>query len=112
MGAKSWLKQNYFGNVGLAVLVNPAHVCAVPTIDDYGKMRVCEYFPIAVIDFDENGDIVEPEYTLHDDIEYLKQIHYDGDINNDDIAPYSLSSHNNLTREEIYEQILDSIDEC
>ena len=29
-GAKGWLKQNYYGNVGLMVLVNPANVVAVP----------------------------------------------------------------------------------
>lgn len=29
-GAKGWLKQNYYGNVGLIVLVNPANVVAVP----------------------------------------------------------------------------------
>lgn len=29
-GAKGWLKQNYYGRVGLMVLVNPANVVAVP----------------------------------------------------------------------------------
>ena len=29
-GAKGWLKQNYYGTVGLLVLVNPANVVAVP----------------------------------------------------------------------------------
>ena len=29
-GAKGWLKQNYYGSVGLLVLVNPANVVAVP----------------------------------------------------------------------------------
>ncbi len=30
VGSKGWLKQGYFGNVGLMVLVNPANVVAVP----------------------------------------------------------------------------------
>lgn len=30
VGAKGWLKQNYYGDVGLMVLVNPANVVAVP----------------------------------------------------------------------------------
>lgn len=30
VGAKGWLKSNYFGNVGLKVLVNPAMIVAVP----------------------------------------------------------------------------------
>ena len=50
------------------VLVNPANVVAVPTIDGYGKMRTCEYFPVAIVDCDENGDIVEPEYNLYNDV--------------------------------------------
>ena len=29
-GARGWLKQNYYGTVGLLVLVNPANVVAVP----------------------------------------------------------------------------------
>ena len=30
VGAKGWLKENYYGGVGLQVLVNPANVVAVP----------------------------------------------------------------------------------
>lgn len=105
VGAKNWLKQNYYGSVGMQVLVNPAKIVAVPTIDDYGKMRCCEYFPVALIDFDENGDIIEKPYNLHDDIDYLKQIKYDGNINNEDINHYELSC-NYSNNEELYDSIL------
>lgn len=109
-GAKGWLKKGYYGDVGLMVLVNPANVVAVPTIDDYGKMRTCEYFPVAIIDFDENGDIVENTYSLHDDIAYLQQLSYNGDINNIDVDGYEIS-HTGITREEMYDGILNSLKE-
>ena len=107
-GAKGWLKQNYYGSVGLMVLVNPANVVAVPTIDNYGKMRTCEYFPIAIIDFDENGDIIESSYSLHDDVAYLKELRYNGTINNVDVDGYEIS-HTYASREEMYESILKNL---
>lgn len=107
-GAKGWLKQNYFGSVGLMVLVNPAHVVAVPTIDDYGKMRTCEYFPIAIIDFDDKGNIIEKTYSLHDDIAYLQNQKYEGTINNMDIDNYTLNGAF-MSREDMYNSILASL---
>lgn len=104
-GAKGWLKKNYYGTVGLMVLVNPANVVAVPTIDEYGKMRTCEYFPVAIVDFDENGDIIERPYSLHDDVTYLKKLKYEGTINNNDIDGYEIS-HTRATREDKYDDIL------
>ena len=108
VGAKGWLKQSYYGNVGLMVLVNPANVVAVPTIDDYGKMRTCEYFPVALIDFDTNGDIIESSYSLHDDVAYLQSLRYDGDINNIDVDGYEIK-HTHTNREEMYDSIIASL---
>lgn len=104
-GAKGWLKNNYYGAVGLQVLVNPANVVAVPTIDNYGKMRTCEYFPIALVDFDENGDVIEPECPLYNDVAYLKQLTYEGEINNEDVDNYRIIE-THLTREQTYDSIL------
>lgn len=104
-GAKGWLKQNYYGSVGMMVLVNPAKVVAVPTIDDYGKMRACEYFPIALVDFDNKGDIIEPPYSLHNDVAYLKHLKYDGKVNNEDFDSYEVE-HGYRSREEMYDSIL------
>lgn len=104
-GAKGWLKQNYFGEVGLMVLVDPSKVVAVPTIDNYGKMRTCEYFPVGIIDFDSEGEIIEPEYNLYNDVAYLKELRYEGDINNNDIDGYEIT-HTTSSREEMYNQIL------
>lgn len=105
VGAKGWLKNNYFGAVGLQVLVNPANVVATPTIDQYGKMRTCEYFPVALIDFDENGDVIEPECSLYNDVAYLKQLTYEGEINNEDVDKYTIIE-THLTREQTYDSIL------
>lgn len=100
-----WLKRNYFGDVGLQVLVNPANICSVPPEDNYGKMRTCEYFPIALVDFDENGDVVEPECSLYNDVAYLKQLTYEGEINNEDVDKYTIIE-THLTREQTYDSIL------
>ena len=105
VGAKGWLKKNYFGSVGLQVLVNPANIVAVPTIDSYGKMRCCEYFPVAIVDFDENGDVIEKPYSLYNDVAYLKHIRYEGNINNEDVNHYELSTTYN-SNEELYDSIL------
>lgn len=108
-GAKGWLKQNYFGNVGLMVLVNPANVVAVPTIDEYGKMRTCEYFPIAIVDFDKEGNVIEGPYDLHNDIAYLNEtLTYKGDINNVDVDGYEIS-HTYNNREDMYNSILETL---
>ena len=110
-GAKGWLKKNYCGDVGIMVLVNPANVVAVPTIDEYGKMRCCEYFPVCTVDFDENGNVIEPAY--YDDVEYLDKTLNNCVVNNEDVNLYELSPHYylycNHSREEIYDDILQKL---
>lgn len=106
--SKGWLKENYFGDVGLMVLVNPAKVVAVPPEDSYGKMRTCEYFPVAIVDFDSEGEVIEPEHNLYNDVLYLKELKYEGTINNKDIDMYEISQYF-ATREELYDNILSSL---
>ena len=82
------------------------------TIDNYGKMRCCEYLPVAMVSYNDEGDLVEPEISLHSDIKYLKEIKgslYKGEINNKDVDNYEISIGNNLTREEMYNSILQRI---
>ena len=90
VAATGWLERNYFGTVGLQVLVNPANVVAVPPEDNYGKMRTCEYFPVALVNFDESGHVLESPISLYNDIEYLKHIKYDGEINNEENVTYEI----------------------
>lgn len=96
VASKGWLKQNYYGSVGLKVLVNPAFVCSVPPEDSYGKMRVCEYLPIGTITFDENGDVVDNITTDGYEDEYFQHICYEGDINNEDKDNYTIAVPENM----------------
>lgn len=107
VGALGWLKSNYFGSVGLQVLVNPTNVVAIPTIDSYGKMRCCEYLPVCIIDYDDNGNVIEPKINMHSDVNYLKTIKdlYKGEVNNNDIDNYVIC-HSYKNREEMYDDIL------
>lgn len=98
-----WLERNYYGSVGLEVLVNPAQVVAIPVIDDYGKLRCCEYFPIAIVDFDTEGHVIVPELDLSNDIEYLKTLKYEGEINNKEGIHYLVGKS---SREDIYSSVL------
>ena len=88
VAGKTWLKENYFGEVGLMVLVNPADVVAVPPIDGYGKMRTCAYYPVSIVEFDENGDIIDTEIEDGFEDDFIDKICYSGLINNNDTNPY------------------------
>lgn len=91
VASKGWLKQNYYGSVGLKVLVNPAFVVAVPPQDNYGKMRTCEYLPIGTVDFDEFGDVIDDISTDAYEDDYFNTICYEGNINNEDPNGYALN---------------------
>jgi hypothetical protein len=52
--------------------------------DDYGKLRCCEYYPVAVVERDEDGNIKEPEFEDGFDDSFLDfTLTYYG-VNNDD----------------------------
>ena len=60
---RHWIRKNYYGNIGLVCLCNPADVVAVPMRDmNYGKLRTCAYLPIDFSEFDIEGNVV-PVYT-------------------------------------------------
>jgi len=75
VGATAYVKKfrGWTGNTSpvLACLVNPAHVIAVPDYD-HSKMRVCEYFPYALCEVSEDGEIntVDQPFFEHDYREY------------------------------------------
>lgn len=110
VGATEWLRHNYCGEIGLQVLVNPADIVAVPTIDDYGKVRTCRYLPVATIAFDDTGHVIEPEISISDDIEYIKKFKIEGDVNNEDFNNYTVSLSSGQTKEEIFSSILYSLE--
>lgn len=90
LGSAGWLEQNYFGNTGLVCLCNPAKVVSVPPIDDYGKLRTCEYLPIAIVEYDEHGKVIP--YNVKDGFEsrWIKDILYDGEKTTEENAMYTI----------------------
>ena len=90
VAGKDWLQANYFGDVGLMVLVNPADVVAVPPEDNYGKMRTCAYFPILNVKV-ENRKLEEVDIPngFEDDF-FNIMINYNGKINNEDVGQYQI----------------------
>jgi len=93
LGGKSWLEnqgQNYYGTKTLMVLVSPSNVVAVPPVDDYGKMRVCAYFPIKIVEW-KNGRISDDEaIDMGFEDDFMEQICYEGEVNNEDKGLYKL----------------------
>lgn len=59
-----WLEKNYYGHQGMAILVNPMNVTAVPHRSSYGKMRFCEYYPMCLVDWDDEGKIITPDTVV------------------------------------------------
>lgn len=88
VAGRSWLQRNYFGDVGLMVLVNPADVVAVPPLDSYGKMRTCAYYPIKIVEWDENGEIIEEAVPHGFEDDFMERILYTGAVNEKDDAGY------------------------
>ncbi len=66
-----WLNQGYFGTTGLAILINPMNVVSCP-YQDSGKLRCCEYMPVSVINFDEEGNVIPFDCSVLD-VNYGKQ---------------------------------------
>lgn len=83
-----WLENNYYGDTGLVCLVNPANIVAVPPEDSYGKMRCCEYLPIAIAEFGPDGHIKEDVITDGFEDEIL--VDYAGKVNNNDLDDYTI----------------------
>lgn len=90
VAGRSWLQANYFGKVGLMVLVNPADVVAVPPEDSYGKMRTCAYYPVSVVEFDSDGTIVPLPIEDGFEDDFIDKICFQGTVNNDDSNPYHI----------------------
>ena len=113
IGGKGWLKQNYFGNTGLACLINPADVVAVPKIDDYGKLRTCAYLPIEVIKYDENEDVIPLDVEDGFDCSYVTKVIYEG-ITGTENSPYEIKipEVNGINKESIQDRLLDIAMKC
>jgi hypothetical protein len=73
-----WLVEGYFGTVGLTCLCNPADVVAVPCDSTYGKLRTCAYLPIAITEYDEEGNVIPLNVEDGFESSWVKTILYDG----------------------------------
>lgn len=77
VGATTYVQHfGYGSSVLLACLVNPMNVVALPKYD-HSKIRVCEYYPYAVLEKDENGtlhEISEESYWEEDYKDYEDEI--------------------------------------
>ena len=108
-----WLKRNYFGNTGLACLVDPSQVVAVPKIDDYGKLRTCAYLPIKVIKYNENDDVIPLDVEDGFDCSYVTKVIYEGLMGTED-SPYKITipKINGINKESIQDRLLDIAMKC
>ena len=91
VGAWSWLKENYYGKTPLMCLVNPAQTVSVPKVDDYGKIRCCEYYPVAIVEY-KDGVIQQPELDNGFDDSFLDIVLTEYGINNEDVEVQTLEA--------------------
>lgn len=114
LGARTWLKMNYYGNQGLVCLCNPADVVAVPPLDNYGKLRTCAYLPIEKAKFDENGDVIP--FEVHDgfDCGYVTKVIYEGIMGTEEDSSYKITIPEipGINKESISDKLLDIAMKC
>ena len=113
IGGKGWLKRNYYGNTGLACLINPADTIAVPKIDNYGKLRTCAYLPIEVIKYNEHDDVIPLDVEDGFDCSYVTKVIYEG-ITGTENSPYEIKipEVKGIDKESIQDKLLDIAMKC
>lgn len=94
VAGKEWLAQGYFGQQSIMCLVNPADVVAVPPYDNYGKMRVCAYFPVQLIKRDDQGRIIDEDFPDGFEDDFMHLITYSGTKNNKETSQYTFKIPN------------------
>ena len=99
IGGRGWLKKNYFGDTGLACLINPADVVAVPPYDNYGKLRTCAYLPMEIIHYDKND---------------VTKVIYEGTMGTEEDSTYRINIPQlpGTSRESIQDKLLEIAKEC
>lgn len=114
IGGRGWLKANYYGDTGLACLINPADVVAVPPLDSYGKLRTCAYLPMEVIHYDENDDIIPLDVEDGFDCSYVTKVIYEGTMGTEEDSTYKINIPEipGTTVESIQDKLLDIAKEC
>lgn len=108
-GGAGRLKKNYYGNLGLVVLINPYDVTAVPHIDNYGKLRCCAYLPICEAQFDDTKNIIPYKEETGFDCEYVPQVIYEGIMGTETDSAYKIDIPEipGITKESMTDKLLD-----
>ena len=114
IGGKGWLKRNYYGDTGLACLVNPADVVAVPPLDNYGKLRTCAYLPMEIIHYDKNDDVIPLNVEDGFDCSYVTKVIYEGTMGTEEDSTYRINIPEipGITVESIQDKLLEIAKEC
>lgn len=114
IGGKGWLKKNYYGDTGLACLVNPADVVAVPPLDNYGKLRTCAYLPMEIIHYDKNDDVIPLDVEDGFDCSYVTKVIYEGTMGTEEDSTYRINIPQlpDTSRESIQDKLLEIAKEC
>lgn len=114
IGGRGWLKQNYYGDTGLACLINPADVVAVPPYDNYGKLRTCAYLPMEIIHYDENNDVIPLDVEDGFDCSYVTKVIYEGTMGTEEDSTYRIKIPDlpGTTTESIQDKLLEIAKDC
>lgn len=109
-----WLKKNYFGSVGLACLVNPADVVAVPHNSEYGKLRTCAYLPMEIIHYNNNDNVIPLDVEDGFDCSYVTKVIYEGTMGTKEDSTYKINIPKipGTTVESIQDKLLEIAKEC
>ena len=114
IGGRGWLKKNYYGDTGLACLINPADVVAVPPYDNYGKLRTCAYLPMDIIHYDETSNVIPLNVEDGFDCSYVTKVIYEGTMGTKEDSTYKINIPEipGTTVESIQDKLLEIAKEC
>lgn len=114
IGGKGWLKKNYYGDTGLACLINPADVVAVPPYNNYGKLRTCAYLPMDIIHYDETSNVIPLDVEDGFDCSYVTKVIYEGTMGTKEDSTYKINIPEipGITVESIQDKLLEIAKEC
>ncbi len=114
IGGRGWLKKNYYGDTGLACLINPADVVAVPPYDNYGKLRTCAYLPMDIIHYDETSNVIPLDVEDGFDCSYVTKVIYEGTMGTKEDSTYKINIPDipGITVESIQDKLLEIAKEC
>lgn len=75
----------------------------------YGKLRTCEYLPIALCEYDAKGNVIP--YNVDDgfDSKWIKEILYDGELSTESSPTYRMEipAITGLNSTKVSEQLLE-----